>query len=51
MAHLIARVSGAGRVMAALQMFFQHSLQNFRFGTLTRTWYSLSSPEGKDFAS
>ena len=25
--------------------------QNFRFGTPTRTWYSLSSPEGKDFAS
>ena len=25
--------------------------QNFRFGTPTRTWYSLSSPEGNDFAS
>ena len=25
--------------------------QNFRFGTPTRAWYSLSSPEGKDFAS
>ena len=22
--------------------------QNFRFGTLTRTWYSLSSPECTD---
>ena len=25
--------------------------QNFRFGTPTRTWCSLSSPEGNDFAS
>ena len=23
--------------------------QNFRFGTPTRTWYSLSSPECNDF--
>ena len=30
---------------------FRHFNQNFRFGTPTRTWYSLSSPEGNDFAS
>ena len=41
-----------GELQSMYYQFFMYPFnQNFRFGTPTRTWYSLSSPEGNDFAS